>query len=90
MMSAPTHVWPPVAPPRGMMGRDRALWQIDNRRFHEDGCGYDAHEVEKAMLLDPNPDLGVRGVKVVLLTGRPAVPVEMIDAVGGRSATAVP
>jgi fatty acid synthase, bacterial type (EC 2.3.1.-) len=35
----------------GMMGRAALYEPIDNRRFHEDGRGYDAHEVEKAMLL---------------------------------------
>lgn len=52
---APTHVWPPVAPPRE--GRDRARKSQPSLR--EDGW-YDAHEVEKAMLLGPNADLGVR------------------------------
>ena len=46
----------------GMMGRAGALpSRIDNRRFHEDGRGYDAHEVEKAMLLDPNARLASTG-----------------------------
>ena len=35
--------------------------KIDTRRFHEDGRGYDAHEVEKAMLLDPDARLGADG-----------------------------
>ena len=45
----------------GMMGRAALYEPIDNRRFHEDGRGYDAHEVEKAMLLDPNARLGASG-----------------------------
>ena len=35
-----------------MMGRAALYEPIDNRRFHEDSRGYNAHEVEKAMLLD--------------------------------------
>ena len=45
----------------GMMGRAALYEPIDNRRFHEDSRGYNAHEVEKAMLLDPNARLGVSG-----------------------------
>ncbi|WP_024541037.1 type I polyketide synthase [Bifidobacterium choerinum] len=45
----------------GMMGRAALYEPIDNRRFHEDGHGYDAHEVEKAMLLDPDARLGADG-----------------------------
>ena len=45
----------------GMMGRAALYEPIDNRRFHEDGRGYDAHEVEKAMLLDPNVRLASTG-----------------------------
>ena len=45
----------------GMMGRAALYEPIDNRRFHEDGRGYDAHEVEKAMLLDPNARLASTG-----------------------------
>ena len=45
----------------GMMGRAALYEPIDNRRFREDGHGYDAHEVEKAMLLDPNARLGADG-----------------------------
>ena len=45
----------------GMMGRAALYEPIDNRRFHEDGRGYDAHEVEKAMLLDPDARLGADG-----------------------------
>ena len=45
----------------GMMGRAALYEPIDNRRFHEDGRGYNAHEVEKAMLLDPNARLGASG-----------------------------
>lgn len=44
-----------------MMGRAALYEPIDNRRFHEDGRGYNAHEVEKAMLLDPNARLGASG-----------------------------
>ena len=46
----------------GMMGRAALYEPIDNRRFREDGRGYDAHEVEKAMLLDPDARLGADGV----------------------------
>ncbi|PAU70210.1 ACP S-malonyltransferase, partial [Bifidobacterium italicum] len=45
----------------GMMGRAALYEPIDDRRFHEDGRGYDAHEVEKAMLLDPDARLGADG-----------------------------
>ncbi|MEO2439522.1 acyltransferase domain-containing protein, partial [Bifidobacterium catenulatum] len=45
----------------GMMGRAALYEPIDNRRFHEDGRGYNAHEVEKAMLLDPNARLSASG-----------------------------
>lgn len=45
----------------GMMGRAALYEPIDNRRFHEDKRGYDSHEVEKAMLLDPNARLGASG-----------------------------
>jgi fatty acid synthase len=45
----------------GMMGRAELYTPIDNRRFHEDGHGYDGHEVEKAMLLDPEARLGHSG-----------------------------
>lgn len=51
----------------GMMGRAALYEPIDNRRFREDGTRlasggrYDAHEVEKAMLLDPNARLGSSG-----------------------------
>lgn len=45
----------------GMMGRAALYEPIDNRRFHEDGRGYNAHEVEKAMLLDPDARLGADG-----------------------------
>ncbi|MCI1644298.1 MAG: DUF1729 domain-containing protein [Bifidobacterium crudilactis] len=45
----------------GMMGRAELYTPIDNRRFHEDGHGYDGHEVEKAMLLDPEARLGDSG-----------------------------
>ena len=45
----------------GMMGRAALYEPIDNRRFHKDGHGYDAHEAEKAMLLDPNARLDASG-----------------------------
>lgn len=45
----------------GMMGKAALYEPIDNRRFREDGRGYDAHEVEKAMLLDPQARLGADG-----------------------------
>ena len=45
----------------GRMGRAPLYEPIDNRRFHEDGHGYIGHEVEKAMLLDPNARLGADG-----------------------------
>ena len=45
----------------GMMGRAALYEPIDNRRFHEDGRGYDHHEVEKAMLLNPDARLSADG-----------------------------
>ena len=51
----------------GMMGRAALYEPIDNRRFREDGAKladgsrYDAHEVEKAMLLDPLARLSAEG-----------------------------
>ena len=45
----------------GMMGRAALYEPIDNRRFHENKRGYDSHEVEKAMLLDPNARLDASG-----------------------------
>ncbi|NMN01300.1 fatty-acid synthase [Bifidobacterium sp. DSM 109958] len=51
----------------GMMGRAALYEPIENRRFREDGTKladgsrYNAHEVEKAMLLDPNARLGASG-----------------------------
>lgn len=45
----------------GMMGRAALYEPIDNRRFHEDGHGYNAHDVEKRMLLDPSARLGADG-----------------------------
>ena len=44
-----------------MMGRAALYEPIDNRRFHEDHRGYDHHEVEKAMLLNPDARLGTDG-----------------------------
>ena len=45
----------------GMMGRAALYEPIDNRRFCEDHRGYDHHEVEKAMLLNPDARLGADG-----------------------------
>lgn len=45
----------------GMMGHAALYEAIDNRRFRENGRGYDAHEVEKAMLLNPDARLGESG-----------------------------
>ncbi len=45
----------------GMMGHEALYEPIDNRRFHEDGRDYNAHEVEKAMLLDPDARLSNSG-----------------------------
>ncbi|MCI1831504.1 MAG: DUF1729 domain-containing protein [Bifidobacterium sp.] len=46
---------------KGMMGRAPLYEPIDNRRFHEDSRRYDSHEIEKAMLLDPDARLGNSG-----------------------------
>ncbi|WEV63757.1 type I polyketide synthase [Bifidobacterium sp. ESL0732] len=45
----------------GMMGEAPLYEEIDNRRFHEDTKAYDSHEVEKAMLLNPDARLGSDG-----------------------------
>ncbi|MCH9276756.1 DUF1729 domain-containing protein [Bifidobacterium amazonense] len=51
----------------GMMGHAALYEPVENRRFRKDGTRlpdgsrYDAHEVEKAMLLDPNARLGASG-----------------------------
>ncbi|KAB8294590.1 fatty-acid synthase [Bifidobacterium avesanii] len=51
----------------GMMGRAPLYEPIENRRFREDGTKladgtrYNAHEVEKAMLLNPDARLGASG-----------------------------
>lgn len=45
----------------GMMGRAALYEPIVNRRFHEDKHGYNAHDVEKAMLLNPQARLGADG-----------------------------
>ncbi|PJM78512.1 type I polyketide synthase [Bifidobacterium scaligerum] len=45
----------------GMMGRAALYEPIENRRFREDHRGYDHHEVEKAMLLNPDARLGESG-----------------------------
>lgn len=45
----------------GMMGRAALYEPIDNRRFHEDTKRYNAHEVEKAMLLNSDARLGKSG-----------------------------
>ena len=44
-----------------MLGHADLYTPVDNRRFHEDGRGYDSHEVEKAMLLNPDARLGEDG-----------------------------
>ncbi|WP_018143474.1 type I polyketide synthase [Alloscardovia criceti] len=46
---------------RAMRGTAKLYEQIDNRRYHEDKHGYDAHAVEKRMLLDPQARLGASG-----------------------------
>ncbi len=46
---------------RAMRGSAVLFEQIDNRHYHEDKRGYDSHEVEKAMLLDPQARLGESG-----------------------------
>ena len=43
------------------MGRAALYEPIDNRRFREDHRDYDHHEVEKAMLLNPDARLGADG-----------------------------
>ena len=51
----------------GMMGRAPLYEPIENRRFLKDGTKlpdgtrYDAHEAEKAMLLNPEARLGAEG-----------------------------
>lgn len=45
----------------GMMGLAPLYEEVDNRRFRKDGKQYDSHEVEKAMLLDPQARLGADG-----------------------------
>ena len=45
----------------GMMGRAALYEPIDNRRFREDTRHYNGHEIEKAMLLDPQARLGSEG-----------------------------
>nr|WP_094722879.1 type I polyketide synthase [Bombiscardovia coagulans] len=45
----------------GRMGSAALYEPIDNRRFHEDIPGYSAHEIEKAMLLNPDARLGFEG-----------------------------
>ncbi|WEV66099.1 type I polyketide synthase [Bifidobacterium sp. ESL0764] len=45
----------------GMMGEAPLYEEIDNRRFREDSKAYDSHEVEKAMLLNPDARLGADG-----------------------------
>lgn len=46
---------------KGMMGRAALYEPIDNRRFHEDSRHYDAHEIEKSMLLNPQARLNADG-----------------------------
>ncbi|MDO5688356.1 MAG: DUF1729 domain-containing protein [Pseudoscardovia radai] len=45
----------------GMLGHAPLFEPVEGRRLREDGHGYDAHEVEKAMLLDPEARLGADG-----------------------------
>ncbi len=46
---------------QGMLGHAALYEPIDSRRFREDSRNYDAHEVEKAMLLNPEARLGESG-----------------------------
>ncbi|MDP9805807.1 fatty acid synthase [Trueperella bonasi] len=46
---------------QGMIGRRELYEPIEGRRFKEDSADYDAHEVEAAMLLDPEARLGADG-----------------------------
>ena len=56
-VSVPTPAWLPAS-----VTLRKALYEpIDNRRFREDHRGYDHHEVEKAMLLNPDARLGADG-----------------------------
>jgi fatty acid synthase len=43
---------------QGMIGRVPLFEQIEHRRFEEDHRGYDSHEVEAALLLNPDARLG--------------------------------
>lgn len=45
----------------GMMGNAHLYEPIDNRRFYEDSRHYNAHEIEKSMLLNPNARLNSDG-----------------------------
>lgn len=45
----------------GMMGRAPLFEPVDNRRLRKDSKRYDGHEVEKAMLLNPDARLGADG-----------------------------
>ena len=45
----------------GMMGLTALYEPIQGRRFRDDSDGYDAHETEKAMLLNPEARLGSSG-----------------------------
>lgn len=45
----------------GRMGRAALYETIANRRFHEDTSDYNAHDIEKAMLLNPDARLGADG-----------------------------
>lgn len=46
---------------KAMRGHASLFEQIDNRRYHDDKRGYNAHDVEKAMLLDPQARLSDSG-----------------------------
>lgn len=46
---------------KAMRGQASLFEQIDNRRYHDDKRGYNAHEVEKAMLLAPQARLSQSG-----------------------------
>ncbi|WP_257210809.1 hypothetical protein [Actinomyces ruminis] len=46
----------------GMIGRAPLFEQIDGRRLGEERKGRDPHEVEAAMLLDPQARLGADGI----------------------------
>lgn len=45
----------------GMMGEAPLYEEVGNRRFHEDSKSYNAHDVEKSMLLNPAARLTADG-----------------------------